>query len=145
MELTAQEIINRLKEVQLERVRLIQEERRLVNWLEEKLAADTQDHPGHRSTGQSLSLEQSLAEDDISLDSDTSYSTGDKVYIKNKLGALAPTGRRANLRDRAATVVATEDNRIYIQNFSGKESWRDPRNLRPLKAAELAKLSNRNN
>ena len=75
MELTAAEIIERLKELQVERVRIIQEERRLVYWLEEKQAADTRGHPVRRSAGQPLSLEQSLAEDDISLGSDTSYGT----------------------------------------------------------------------
>lgn len=141
MEITAQEILDRLKEIQLERVRLIQEERRLVNWLEEKLKADTQGRPGHRSTEHPLSLEQSLIEDDISLGSGASYGTGDKVYIKNKLGALAPEGRRAGLKDRAAVVVATEDNRIYIKNYHGKESWRAAKNLRPLKRQEEERLN----
>ena len=122
MQLTVQEIIDRLKEIQLERLRLIQEEQTLLNWLEEK-EADNRGGPGHRSVGRPLSIEQSLTEDDISLGSDTSYGTGDRVYVKNKLGALAPTGRRANLIARAATVVATEDNRIYIKNYWTRLSW----------------------
>lgn len=142
MEVRVEDIIDKLKEIQLKKIRLIQEERRFLDLLERKLASDAEARRRQRdgSNPPALTLHQSLAEDDISVGSDVSYETGDEVYVKNNLGALAPSGRRANLKDRAAKVVATEDNRIYIKNYSGKESWRAAGNLRPLKRQEKARL-----
>lgn len=139
MDLRAKEVIERLKEIQLERVRLIQEERRLVELLERTV--DIQGRAGHSSNRQATDLAQLRALEDISLQgSDISYGTGDKVYIKNKLGALSPIGRRPNIKDRAATIVATEEDRIYLKNFNGKESWRIAKNLRPLTVEEQNRL-----
>lgn len=132
MELTAAEVIERLKELQVERVRIIQEERRLLTLLER--ASDPQESPG-----QGLPSEDDLSV--LSALSEFSYDVGAKVYIKNKLGALAPEGRKAKLKDRAATIVAVEDNRIYIRNYNGKESWRAAHNLRALTRQEFTRLS----
>lgn len=140
MEVRVQDIIDKLKEIQLKRVRLIQEERRSLDLLEAKLASDAEARTGQHNRHNGRTLEQLLAEDHISLGSSASYGIGDKVYVKNGLGALAPTGRRANLRDRAATVVASEEDRIYIKNFTGKESWRAAKNLRPLTHQEESQL-----
>ena len=135
MELRAQEIIDRLKELQVERVRIIQEERRLLDLLER--TSDTRGGPGHSN----LPTEDELST--LSALSEFSYEIGAKVVVKNKLGALAPEGRRAKLKDKAATIVAIEDNRIYIRNYSGKESWRAQKNLRPLTKRESEKLADR--
>ena len=135
MELRAHQIIDRLKEIQLERVRLIQEERRLTNLLER--AVDIQQRPRQES----VSIEHHLSLEGASTTSDISYSVGERVYIKNKLGALAPEGRRASLKDRTARIVALEDNRIYIRNYSNKESWRAAHNLRPVTQEESNRIS----
>ena len=75
MRLRIQDIIDRLIEIQLERVRLVQEETRLLNWLQQKADADNRARLGQESTRQPLSLPQSLAEDNISFSSDASYRT----------------------------------------------------------------------
>lgn len=140
MRLQAQQVIDRLKEIQVERVRLIQEERQLLSWLER--TTDIQ-----RATGQPQqpnreppSLAQLEVLDGISVSSDASYGVGDIVYIKSKLGALAPTGRRANLKDKTAVITAVEDEKIYLKNFDGKESWRVAKSLRPLTPQEEDQL-----
>ena len=132
MELRAQDIIDKLKELQVKRVRIIQEERRLLDLLER--TSDIRGSPRHSD----LPTEDDLST--LSALSDFSYEIGAKVVIKNKLGVLAPEGRRATLEDRAATIVAVEDNRIYIRNYSGKDSWRAQKNLRPLTQKESDKL-----
>lgn len=125
-------LVARLKALQVQKARLLDEERQIVDCLAQassprpRAMLDLETRP----SGSSADPTEAIS---------GSFRTGDHVYITNRLGALTPLGR-SSLKDRAAIVTGWLGDRVYFQTLRGRESWRSPQNLRALTTHEKSKL-----
>ena len=62
------------------------------------------------------------------------FVIGDHVYILNSISHVR--FRRETLKDRAAVVYKTTEDKIHIRTYNGHETWRKPSNLRRLTKRE---------
>lgn len=124
-------IIERLRTINIQQQGLAKEEQELLEKLNHRIN-------GRKASGSFASSEpggRRIKEEDT-----LPFKVGDRVFIKNKLGSLAPLfGRSVTLKDRAAVVTNSQVDRVDLRTFQSKTSWRAPHNLRFLSAAE-AKL-----
>ena len=130
-------LVEQLRALHVRKAHLLDEERQLID----RLAAGISQHATSNSA-ESLSSTVPVVRSATSGGqyADHPFTTGDWVYITNKLGALAPLGRKATLKDRAAVVVGAIGERTYFKTLRGKESWRVDTNLRALSNREKATL-----
>lgn len=120
-------LIDRLKEIHLHRESLYQEEKEIIKKISEQAVIDAPTAATSTPAGVPAPYGP--------------FKTGDKVYIRNHLGALTPIGRRASLKDRAATVTGVLGDRVYFKTCRGRESWRATHNLRKLTDQEYSLLN----
>ena len=86
---------------------------------------------------------EEISEDEESVQEGV-YTAGQHVFIENSLGLIVTRG--VTSADRAAVVLRTTKQRVYIKTYNGWHTWRVPGNLRHLTRAEqtvMAKLVRR--
>ena len=72
-------------------------------------------------------------------ETDTSFRTGQRVLIKNRIGQL-PFGRRPSIKDRAGTITKITKKRIHITTCNGTDTSRAPHNISTLTEEEYRKI-----
>lgn len=115
-------IIQRLKELQVHRDHIREEERQLLARAEDLLRPTSQ-------TG------RVSPEPNPRRETTPTFRTGEKVYITNRIRHV-PGTRHAILADRACVVQRTTPDRVYIRTYNGYETWRAANNLRLLSESE---------
>ena len=157
-----QGIIDRLRQLQIQRRQIAAEERRLLRQLEDATwdsddddgsyatAAETprattpapRTTPPTQAAARSTPVAHQQRAPPIVIPERSSaydYRIGDLVYITNSI-SHAPPGRSNSLRFRAATVVSLRDGRVHFRTFSGTTTWRLPHNVRHLTVDEQNRL-----
>ena len=130
-------LVEQLRALHVRKARLLDEERQLVD----RLVAGVSQHAAPDSAGSLPSTAPVVRTASSGGQyAERQFTTGDWVYITNKLGALAPLGRKATLKDRAAVVIGALGERMYFKTLRGKESWRVDNNLRALSTREKEML-----
>ena len=142
MEINIEDLVKRLKEIHLARIKLVQEERNIIDAIEKGIKEDIQVRRGQpvAAATPTLVIDRPTATQSYSTAAGP-YQVGDKIYVTNSLGALTPFGRRAGIRDRAAIIIGLTGNRIDLTNYRGKTSWRSTKNIRRLTPQEEAQLN----
>lgn len=157
-----QRIIDRLRQLQLQRRQIATEERRLLRELEDA-TWDSDDDDGSyataaetpraatpavrvtsptQATAPTTPAAQQQRPPPVIIPERTSaydYRIGDLIYITNRI-THAPPGRSNSLIFRAATVISLRDARVHFRTFSGTTSWRLPHNVRHLTLDEQHRL-----
>ena len=126
----ASSLLNRLKEIQIERRRLLTEEESITARLQTlSLSWDTT--PDDHSSG---------ADDTTSCESFHRYLPGERVFIENKVKHIRHL-REPEPKDRAAVVQRVRPDQVFLKTYNGHSTWRSPRNIRRLSEEEHAAIS----
>ena len=114
-----QELLNKLQELHIETGKVIETIEEITSKEGDVKKADRKQSP-HRGSG--------------------GFNPGDPVYITNRIQNI-PIGRRTTTADRAAIVRKVTAERVYFTTATGKETWRNAKNLKKISQEDYRRLS----
>ena len=102
------ELTRQLEALRIERERINEEERSIIQALREASPpnSDRTNGPGSNSNSQH-----------------DRFVTGDRVLINNKINHT-PSNRQVTIKDRAATVRRATSDKVYLTTYNGTKTWR---------------------